>query len=97
MDRLEFETDSEYWAALDAEADRANEYEEARVERYWAERETAADREVDAVASAALLMYPDAERVEIEVSGERVWVIRTGPDEFVLRSDEELRMEGQER
>lgn len=79
------------------DADRAVEYEAARIEKYWADRESAADRQIDALASAALLMYPDEERVEISVSGERVWVIRTGADEYVLRSDEELRSEGQER
>lgn len=79
------------------EADRANEYEQARAERYWETRETSADREVDALASAALLMYPDAERVEISIRGERAWVIRTGEDEFVVRSDDDLRAEeGQE-
>ncbi len=86
------------WGGADLEeADRANEYEAARAEKYWHDRETAADRKIDAIASAALLMHPDDERVEITVSGERVWAIRTGSDEYVLMSDEELRMEGQER
>ena len=67
------------------------------MEKFWADRETAADRQVDAVASMALLTNPDAERVEITVSGERLWVIRTGADEYVIRTDEELRTEGQER
>ncbi|UKD50769.1 hypothetical protein L3Q65_00145 (plasmid) [Amycolatopsis sp. FU40] len=81
-----------------AEADRANEYEAARAERYWADRETAADRKIDAVASMALLLNPDDERVLVEVGGERVWAVRTdSPDEFVVLPDEELRAEQGER
>ncbi len=86
------------WGGADfEEADRANEYEEARAEKYWHGQETAADKKVHAVASMALLMHPDAERVEITVSGEELRVIRTSADEFVIRTDEELRREGQER
>lgn len=46
------------------DADRAEAFAAARVEKYWEDRETAADREIDAAASAALLAHPDEERVE---------------------------------
>jgi hypothetical protein len=38
---------------VDRANDYANDYEEARVEKYWRDRETAADREIDAQTSAA--------------------------------------------
>jgi hypothetical protein len=46
----------EWGGATFEDADRANEFEAARAEEYWEARETAADREIDALASAALLM-----------------------------------------
>lgn len=45
------DTASGWGGATFEEADRANEYEEARTEKYWRDRETAADREIDALAS----------------------------------------------
>ena len=89
--------DGRTFAEVDEENDRADAYEQARYEQFWADRETAADREIDAIASAALLTHPDDERVEITISGERLWVVRTGPDEYVIRTEDELRTEGQER
>ncbi|WP_125789776.1 hypothetical protein [Amycolatopsis sp. WAC 01375] len=52
-------------------------------------RETAADRDIDAVAIAAMKAKPHAHAAQFTFEGQLYWAIPTSSDEFVIRTDAE--------
>lgn len=79
--------DAHVWQAL-AEVDT-----DALIDDYYAAREVEGQKETDATAEAALNTNPDSERASFTHADKNLWAIRTGDDEYVIRTDDERRRE----